>query len=89
LVRQIVRKITPWLDVSFVECSTYEDWKNWLVPEKHKQILEGVHRLHNPPSSKNVNHHVVTSILKQYQIRPLRDLEGTKLDDANLVGAIR
>ena len=39
-------KITHRWDVSFVECSTYEDWKNWLVnlhlPAKHKQILEGV-----------------------------------------------
>lgn len=46
LVRHIANKITHWWDISFIECSTYEDWKNWLVnlhlPAKHKQILEGV-----------------------------------------------
>ncbi|GJS39529.1 RNA-directed DNA polymerase, eukaryota [Tanacetum coccineum] len=31
MVRQIVRKITRWWDVLYVEVESYEDWYNWLV----------------------------------------------------------
>ncbi|GJW01789.1 retrovirus-related pol polyprotein from transposon TNT 1-94 [Tanacetum coccineum] len=31
MVRQIVRKITRWWDVPYVEVESYEDWYNWLV----------------------------------------------------------
>ncbi|GJT83028.1 RNA-directed DNA polymerase, eukaryota [Tanacetum coccineum] len=46
MVRQIVRKITRWWDVPYVEVESYEDWYNWLVnlriSSMHKQMFEGV-----------------------------------------------
>ncbi|GJZ88658.1 RNA-directed DNA polymerase, eukaryota [Tanacetum coccineum] len=46
MVRQIVRKITRWWDVPYVEIDSYEDWYNWFVnlriPSKHKQMFEGI-----------------------------------------------
>ncbi|GKC17316.1 RNA-directed DNA polymerase, eukaryota, reverse transcriptase zinc-binding domain protein [Tanacetum coccineum] len=45
MVRQIVRKITRWWDVPYVEVESYEDWYNWLVnlriSSMHKQMFEG------------------------------------------------
>ncbi|GJT12476.1 RNA-directed DNA polymerase, eukaryota, reverse transcriptase zinc-binding domain protein [Tanacetum coccineum] len=42
MVRQIVRKITRWWDVPYVEVESYEDWYNWLVnlqiSSMHKQM---------------------------------------------------
>ncbi|GJU00718.1 hypothetical protein Tco_1111056 [Tanacetum coccineum] len=44
--RQIVRKITRWWDVPYVEVESYEDWYNWLVnlriSSMHKQMFEGI-----------------------------------------------
>ncbi|GJT61459.1 RNA-directed DNA polymerase, eukaryota, reverse transcriptase zinc-binding domain protein [Tanacetum coccineum] len=44
MVRQIVRKITRWWDVPYVEVESYEDWYNWLVnlriSSMHKQCFE-------------------------------------------------
>ncbi|GJR12761.1 RNA-directed DNA polymerase, eukaryota [Tanacetum coccineum] len=46
MVRQIVRKITRWWDVPYIEVESYEDWYNWLVnlriSSMHKQMFEGV-----------------------------------------------
>ncbi|GJT14778.1 RNA-directed DNA polymerase, eukaryota [Tanacetum coccineum] len=46
MVRQIVRKITRWWDVPYVEVESYEDWYNWLVnlriSSMHKQMFEGI-----------------------------------------------
>ncbi|GKC55783.1 RNA-directed DNA polymerase, eukaryota [Tanacetum coccineum] len=46
MVRQIVRMITRWWDVPYVEVDSYEGWITWLVnlrlSSKHKQMLEGV-----------------------------------------------
>ncbi|GKC04272.1 hypothetical protein Tco_0995882 [Tanacetum coccineum] len=46
MARQIVRKITRWWDVPYVEVESYEDWYNWLVnlriSSMHKQMFEGV-----------------------------------------------
>ncbi|GJQ92897.1 RNA-directed DNA polymerase, eukaryota [Tanacetum coccineum] len=46
MVRQIVRKITCWWDVPYVEVESYEDWYNWLVnlriSSMHKQMFEGI-----------------------------------------------
>ncbi|GKA67634.1 RNA-directed DNA polymerase, eukaryota [Tanacetum coccineum] len=46
MVRQIVRKITRWWDVPYVEVESYEDWYNWLVnlriSSMHKQMFECV-----------------------------------------------
>ncbi|GJX27687.1 RNA-directed DNA polymerase, eukaryota [Tanacetum coccineum] len=46
MVRQIVRKITRWWDVPYVEVESYEDWYNWLVNLRiysmHKQMFEGI-----------------------------------------------
>ncbi|GKB89983.1 hypothetical protein Tco_0962255 [Tanacetum coccineum] len=46
MARQIVRKITRWWDVPYVEAESYEDWYNWLVnlqiSSMHKQMFEGV-----------------------------------------------
>ncbi|GJR30321.1 RNA-directed DNA polymerase, eukaryota, reverse transcriptase zinc-binding domain protein [Tanacetum coccineum] len=46
MVRDIIRKITRWWDVTYIESDSYEDWLNWLVhlrlDSKHKQVLEGV-----------------------------------------------
>ncbi|GKB94370.1 RNA-directed DNA polymerase, eukaryota [Tanacetum coccineum] len=45
-IRQIVRKITRWWDVPYVEVESYEDWYNWLVnlriSSMHKQMFECV-----------------------------------------------
>ncbi|GJT82248.1 RNA-directed DNA polymerase, eukaryota [Tanacetum coccineum] len=46
MVREIIRKITRWWDVTYMEMYSYEDWLSWLVnlrlSSKHKQVLEGV-----------------------------------------------
>ncbi|GJV66080.1 RNA-directed DNA polymerase, eukaryota, reverse transcriptase zinc-binding domain protein [Tanacetum coccineum] len=46
MVKQIVRKITRWWDVPYVEVESYEDWYNWLVnlriSSMHKQMFEGI-----------------------------------------------
>ncbi|GJT83210.1 RNA-directed DNA polymerase, eukaryota [Tanacetum coccineum] len=46
MVRQIVRKITRWWDVPYVEVESYEDWYNWLVnlriSSMHKQMFGGI-----------------------------------------------
>ncbi|GJW45216.1 hypothetical protein Tco_0074015, partial [Tanacetum coccineum] len=46
MVRQIVRKITRWWDVPYVEVESYKDWYNWLVnlriSSMHKQMFEGI-----------------------------------------------
>nr|GFA83053.1 RNA-directed DNA polymerase, eukaryota, reverse transcriptase zinc-binding domain protein [Tanacetum cinerariifolium] len=46
MVRKIVRMITRWWDVPYVEVDSYEGWITWLVnprlSSKHKQMLEGV-----------------------------------------------
>ncbi|GJS07785.1 RNA-directed DNA polymerase, eukaryota [Tanacetum coccineum] len=46
MIRQIVRKITRWWDVPYVEVESYEDWYNWLVnlriSSMHKQMFEGI-----------------------------------------------
>nr|GEW62023.1 RNA-directed DNA polymerase, eukaryota [Tanacetum cinerariifolium] len=46
MVRQIVRMITRWWDVPYVEVDSYEGWTTWLVnlrlSSKHKHMLEGV-----------------------------------------------
>ncbi|GKC57754.1 RNA-directed DNA polymerase, eukaryota, reverse transcriptase zinc-binding domain protein [Tanacetum coccineum] len=46
MVRQIVRKITRWWDVPYVEVESYEDWYNWLVnlrmSSMHKQMFKGI-----------------------------------------------
>ncbi|GJR78138.1 hypothetical protein Tco_0148923 [Tanacetum coccineum] len=41
--------------------------------------------LHNPPSPKNANHHVVISILKEYQIQPFAGYLHAGYDCANEV----
>ncbi|GKB75580.1 RNA-directed DNA polymerase, eukaryota, partial [Tanacetum coccineum] len=46
IAREILRKISRWWDVNFMELSSYEEWLDWIlnirVSVKHKQILEGV-----------------------------------------------
>ncbi|GKC52468.1 RNA-directed DNA polymerase, eukaryota [Tanacetum coccineum] len=46
MVRDIIRKITRWWEVTHIEVDSYEEWLNWLVnlslDSKHKQVLEGV-----------------------------------------------
>ncbi|GJX67598.1 RNA-directed DNA polymerase, eukaryota, partial [Tanacetum coccineum] len=46
MVSDIIRKITRWWDVTYIEVDSYEDWLIWLVnlrlSSKHKQVLEGV-----------------------------------------------
>ncbi|GJT64413.1 RNA-directed DNA polymerase, eukaryota [Tanacetum coccineum] len=31
MVRDIIRKITRWWDITYIEADSYEDWLNWLV----------------------------------------------------------
>nr|GEZ10758.1 RNA-directed DNA polymerase, eukaryota, reverse transcriptase zinc-binding domain protein [Tanacetum cinerariifolium] len=44
--RRIMRKISSWWDISYVEIDSYEDWMGWLVslrmPAKIKLMFEGV-----------------------------------------------
>ncbi|GJW70748.1 hypothetical protein Tco_0127665 [Tanacetum coccineum] len=46
MVRQTVRLISRWWDISYAEFESYEDWLAWLVnlrlPSKNKLMLEGV-----------------------------------------------
>ncbi|GKC37401.1 RNA-directed DNA polymerase, eukaryota [Tanacetum coccineum] len=46
MVRQMVRLISWWWDISYAEFESYEDWLAWLVnlrlPSKNKLMLEGV-----------------------------------------------
>ncbi|GKB77117.1 RNA-directed DNA polymerase, eukaryota [Tanacetum coccineum] len=46
LVIDIIRKITRWWDITYIDVESYEEWLNWLVnlrlSSKHKQLLEGV-----------------------------------------------
>ncbi|GJW29957.1 RNA-directed DNA polymerase, eukaryota, reverse transcriptase zinc-binding domain protein [Tanacetum coccineum] len=46
MVRDIIRKITSWWDVTYVEVDSYEHWIAWLVnlrlSSKHKQLLARV-----------------------------------------------
>ncbi|GJR62535.1 RNA-directed DNA polymerase, eukaryota, reverse transcriptase zinc-binding domain protein [Tanacetum coccineum] len=46
MVRDIIRKITRWWDITYIEADSYEDWLNWLVNLRlsfnYKQALEGV-----------------------------------------------
>ncbi|GJS50620.1 RNA-directed DNA polymerase, eukaryota [Tanacetum coccineum] len=46
MVRDIIRKITLWWDITYIEADSYEDWLNWLVnlrlSSNYKQALEGV-----------------------------------------------
>nr|GEU80032.1 RNA-directed DNA polymerase, eukaryota [Tanacetum cinerariifolium] len=46
MVRQTVRLISQWWDISYVEFESYEDWFAWLVnlrlSSKNKLMLEGV-----------------------------------------------
>ncbi|GJU45554.1 RNA-directed DNA polymerase, eukaryota, reverse transcriptase zinc-binding domain protein [Tanacetum coccineum] len=46
IAREILRKISRWWDVSYMELSSYEEWLDWIfnirISVKHKQILEGV-----------------------------------------------
>ena len=46
IVREVLRLVSCWWDVSFMEVSTYEEWLDWLVNlrlhSKNKQLLEGV-----------------------------------------------
>ncbi|GJS47756.1 RNA-directed DNA polymerase, eukaryota [Tanacetum coccineum] len=46
MVRDIIRKITRWWDITYIEADSYEDWLNWLVnlrlSSNYKQALEGV-----------------------------------------------
>ncbi|GJU80138.1 RNA-directed DNA polymerase, eukaryota, reverse transcriptase zinc-binding domain protein, partial [Tanacetum coccineum] len=57
MVRQIVRKITRWWDVPYVEVESYEDWYNWLVnlriSSMHKQMFEGIDKLVSRLEEKN------------------------------------
>ncbi|GJU25591.1 RNA-directed DNA polymerase, eukaryota, reverse transcriptase zinc-binding domain protein [Tanacetum coccineum] len=43
--RDIIRKITRWWDITYIEADSYEDWLNWLVnlrlSSNYKQALEG------------------------------------------------
>ncbi|GKA38147.1 RNA-directed DNA polymerase, eukaryota [Tanacetum coccineum] len=45
MVRDIIRKITRWWDITYIEADSYEDWLNWLVnlrlSSNYKQALEG------------------------------------------------
>ncbi|GJZ25438.1 RNA-directed DNA polymerase, eukaryota [Tanacetum coccineum] len=44
MVRDIIRKITRWWDISYIEADSYEDWLNWLVnlclSSNYKQALK-------------------------------------------------
>ncbi|GJR09511.1 RNA-directed DNA polymerase, eukaryota [Tanacetum coccineum] len=44
MVRDIIRKITRWWDITYIEADSYEDWLNWLVnlrlSSNYKQALE-------------------------------------------------
>ncbi|GJY79175.1 RNA-directed DNA polymerase, eukaryota, reverse transcriptase zinc-binding domain protein [Tanacetum coccineum] len=46
IAREILRKISRWWDVSYMELFSYEEWLDWIlnirISVKHKQILEGV-----------------------------------------------
>ncbi|GJU17007.1 RNA-directed DNA polymerase, eukaryota [Tanacetum coccineum] len=46
MVRDIIRKITRWWDITYIDADLYEDWLNWLVnlrlSSNYKQALEGV-----------------------------------------------
>ncbi|GJV89233.1 glycine dehydrogenase A, mitochondrial [Tanacetum coccineum] len=46
MVRDIIRKITRWWDITYIDADSYEDWLNWLVnlrlSSNYKQALEGV-----------------------------------------------
>ncbi|GKA62941.1 RNA-directed DNA polymerase, eukaryota, reverse transcriptase zinc-binding domain protein [Tanacetum coccineum] len=45
MVRDIIRKITRWWDITYIEADSYEDWLNWLVNlrlSSNKQALECV-----------------------------------------------
>ncbi|GKA32849.1 RNA-directed DNA polymerase, eukaryota, partial [Tanacetum coccineum] len=46
IAREILRKISRWWDVSYMELSSYGEWLDWIlnirISVKHKQILEGV-----------------------------------------------
>ncbi|GKC32682.1 RNA-directed DNA polymerase, eukaryota, reverse transcriptase zinc-binding domain protein [Tanacetum coccineum] len=46
IAREMLRKISRWWDVSYMELSSYEEWLDWIlnirISVKHKQILEGV-----------------------------------------------
>ncbi|GKD14714.1 RNA-directed DNA polymerase, eukaryota, partial [Tanacetum coccineum] len=45
MVRDIIRKITRWWDITYIEADSYEDWLNWLVnlrlSSNYEQALEG------------------------------------------------
>ncbi|GJU81223.1 RNA-directed DNA polymerase, eukaryota, reverse transcriptase zinc-binding domain protein [Tanacetum coccineum] len=44
--KEILRKISRWWDIDYMEVSSYEEWLDWIVntrlPVKSKQVLEGV-----------------------------------------------
>ncbi|GJX54885.1 RNA-directed DNA polymerase, eukaryota, reverse transcriptase zinc-binding domain protein [Tanacetum coccineum] len=46
LTREIFRKISCWLEVSYSEVSSYEEWLQWILnirlSDKYKKLLEGV-----------------------------------------------
>ncbi|GJZ30199.1 RNA-directed DNA polymerase, eukaryota [Tanacetum coccineum] len=46
VVRQVVRKISFWWNVNYVDFNSYEEWLNWLtslrLTAKYKELLEGV-----------------------------------------------
>ncbi|GKF46849.1 RNA-directed DNA polymerase, eukaryota [Tanacetum coccineum] len=46
IAREILRKISRWWDVSYLDLSSYEEWLDWTLSlrlsVKHKQIFEGV-----------------------------------------------
>ena len=47
MAKQLMRKVTTWWNVDFVDVSSYEEWRSWVVsirlPNKLKGMLEGVY----------------------------------------------
>ncbi|GJY73818.1 RNA-directed DNA polymerase, eukaryota, reverse transcriptase zinc-binding domain protein [Tanacetum coccineum] len=71
MVRQIVRKITRWWDVPYVEVESYEDWYNWLVnlriSSMHKQMFEGIDVMHRLVGNSQVKENKIDLLVQQYE----------------------
>nr|GEW23231.1 RNA-directed DNA polymerase, eukaryota [Tanacetum cinerariifolium] len=42
VVRQIMRKISSWWSVDYMEVNSYEDWRAWLVSTRIRSSLKGI-----------------------------------------------
>ncbi|GJT12041.1 uncharacterized mitochondrial protein-like protein [Tanacetum coccineum] len=100
--RDIIRKITRWWDITYIEADSYEDWLNWLVnlrlSSNYKQALEdsgATHHMSNLLSqfiSLNLNS-LKSIVAANGDSMPLKDIgsvdtSSVALSDVNYISSL-